>query len=184
VEVEDGLQTPEQDQQFAAAVDATLTDPRSWAGLGQVTLARIDTGEPTFRISLTSATTVRSPELCGWEVPLEASCYNRWVKRVLVNNARWVRGAMAYGTDLGAYRTYAINHEVGHALGFRHEACPEGGAAAPVMMQQSWSTSNDALHLVDPGTIPADGKSCLANPYPRPDAGAASAASSASPAAG
>jgi Protein of unknown function (DUF3152) len=170
IEVEDGMQTPEQDRAFAGVVDATLADPRSWIGLGQLTLARIDTGEPTFRISLTSAMTIRSPDLCGWDVPLEASCYNRWAQRVLVNDARWIRGAMAYGTDVGAYRTYAINHEVGHALGYRHEPCPENGAPAPVMMQQSWSTADNDLNLLDPDTIPADGKICVANPYPRPDA--------------
>ena len=38
------------------------------------------------------------------------------------------------------------------------------------MMQQSWSTADNDLHLLDPDTIPADGKICVANPYPRPDA--------------
>ena len=126
---------------------------------------------------------VRTPDLCGFEVPLEASCYNRWAARVLINEARWVRGAMAYGTDLAGYRTYAINHEVGHALGYRHESCPADGAPAPVMMQQSWSTADDDLHLLDTQTIPADGHACVANPYPRPGP-AASAAVAASTAAG
>ena len=101
--------------------------------------------------------TIRAPASCGWDVPLEASCYNGWADRVMINDARWVRGAMAYDGDLDAYRAYAINHEVGHALGIRHEPCPASGAPAPVMMQQSWSTSNDDLHLLDPQTIPADG---------------------------
>jgi len=170
IEVEDGLQTPEQDQEFAAAVDATLADPRSWIGGGQFSLTRIDTGDPDFRISLTSQLTVRSPDECGWEVPLEASCFNGWAGRVLINDARWVRGAMSFNGDITAYRSYAVNHEVGHALGMRHQPCPANGAPAPVMMQQSWSTSDDDLSILDPQTIPHDGNICVANPYPFPDA--------------
>ena len=177
IEVEDGLQAPEQDQAFAAAVDVTLSDPRSWIGGGQVSLTRIDAGEPDFRISLTSQMTIRSPDECGWEVPLEASCFNGRVGRVFINDARWVRGAMSYGGDITSYRSYAVNHEVGHALGKRHEPCPGTGQPAPVMMQQSWSTSDDDLSILDPQTIPQDGKVCVANPYPFPDAAAVSPAS-------
>jgi hypothetical protein len=168
IEVEDGLQTPEEDQLFAAEVDATLADPRSWIGGGAVSLARIDSGEPDFRISLTSQLTIRGS--CGWEVPLEASCYNGWAGRVFINDARWVRGAMSFNGDLAAYRAYAVNHEVGHALGNGHQPCPAQGAPAPVMMQQSWSTSDDDLSLLDPQRIPRDGNVCLANPYPYPAA--------------
>jgi hypothetical protein len=177
VEVEDGLQSAEADQAFAAAVDTTLADPRSWIGGGQVSLHRVDTGDPSFRVSLTSQMTIRSPDLCGWDVPLEASCFNGWQGRVLINDARWVRGAISYGTDVQSYRAYAVNHEVGHALGFSHQPCPDNGAPAPVMMQQSWSTADNDLHLLNPDTIPADGKVCMANPYPFPGAAQASATS-------
>ncbi|HYN73903.1 MAG TPA: DUF3152 domain-containing protein [Nakamurella sp.] len=177
VEVEDGLQSAEADQAFAAAVDTTLADPRSWIGGGQVSLHRVDTGDPSFRVSLTSQMTIRSPDLCGWDVPLEASCFNGWQGRVLINDARWVRGAISYGTDVQSYRAYAVNHEVGHALGFSHQPCQDNGAPAPVMMQQSWSTADNDLHLLDPDTIPADGKVCVANPYPFPGAAQASATS-------
>lgn len=176
IEVEDGMQTPEEDQAFAAEVDAALADPRSWIGGGLVSLARIDTGDPDFRISLTSQMTIRAADKCGWDVPLEASCYNGWAGRVFLNDARWVRGAMSFNGDLTSYRAYAINHEVGHALGQGHQPCPAQGALAPVMMQQSWSTSDDDLSLLDPQRIPRDGNVCAANAYPYPDAVTASAA--------
>jgi len=44
-------------------------------------------------------------------------------------------------------------------------------------MQQSWSTANDDLTVLNPQLIPADGKVCLPNPYPFPDAAPASTAS-------
>lgn len=169
VEVEDGLPA-DLDEQFAQVVTATLADPRSWIGDGQVSFTRVDNGDPDIRISLTSQHTVRSPGNCGWDIPLEASCFNGWMGRVLINDARWVRGAVAYNGDLDAYRAYAINHEVGHALGNKHQPCPGNGDPAPVMMQQSWSTSDDDLALLDPQTIPADGNVCVPNPFPFPNA--------------
>ena len=47
------------------------------------------------------------------------------------------------------------------------------------MMQQSWSTSDDDLSLLDPQTIPRDGNTCLANPYPYPGAPTAAPATAA-----
>lgn len=166
IEVEDGLQDPALDQEFAAKVDGTLADPRSWIASGKYTLQRIDTGEPDFRVALTSQLTTRS--VCGWTIQLESSCYFRGDNRVVINDARWSRGAVSYHGDLGSYRTYAINHEVGHALGYQHQPCGENQGLAPVMMQQSWSTSNDELAALDPQTIPADGAVCNYNPYPYP----------------
>jgi hypothetical protein len=173
VEVEDGLQPVEDDQAFAATVDAALGDPRSWTGGGRFQLQRVDTGTPSFRVSLTSQLTIRAPHLCGWEIALEASCYNRWAdQRVMINDARWIRGATAYAGDLATYRVYAINHEVGHALGHGHQPCRQTGAPAPIMMQQSWGIANNDLNPLNPDLIPADGHACQANPYPFPAASA------------
>lgn len=168
IEVEDGIEDAAADQDFAALVDAALADRRSWIGSGQFQLQRVDAGTPSFRISLTSQLTVRNNTLCGWDIHYEASCYARDVRRVAINDARWARGAMSFDGDRAAYRIYAVNHEVGHALGFSHRPCPVAGGPAPVMMQQSWSTADNDLALLNPQLIPMDGKVCRPNSYPYP----------------
>jgi hypothetical protein len=108
IEVEDGIQNAADDQAFATAVVATLSDSRSWVGGGKFTLQRVDKGDPDFRISLTSQMTARESQYCGWDIPLEASCYNHAVGRVLINDARWVRGAVPFNGDLGSVTLWDI----------------------------------------------------------------------------
>lgn len=145
---------------FAALVQRTLADPKSWSGHG-VRLQRVDSGLINFHVSLTSSMTVR--KYCGYDIPVETSCYategtaGLAVNRVVLNVARWVRGAGPYAGDLNAYRIYMINHEDGHALTRRHaHQCLPGGLA-PVMMQQTVGL-----------TSAADGRHCGANPWPYP----------------
>jgi hypothetical protein len=171
VEVEDGITIPEGEQAFATAVDATLSDPRSWIGSGQLAVRRIDTGVPDFRVSLTAQGTARGQ--CGYSIRYDASCWKSDIGRVLINGARWVRGAGAFDGQLGLYRQYAINHEVGHVFNNPHVPCPVNGGLAPVMMQQTFGTANDYLAQLTEenpqGTqIPRDGKTCAPNAWPYP----------------
>lgn len=174
VEVEDGIDTTSfgGDNGFAEMVSKTLGNPKSWTNNPQFAFTRVADGEPDFRVSLTSPMTAR--EGCGYEIPIEASCYNPSYgpdgqPRVFINEARWVRGAVPFQGDVGSYRQYLINHEVGHAIGYqRHEGCDEAGELAPVMMQQTFSTANDDAAKFDPDTVKADGKSCRFNPWPYP----------------
>lgn len=167
VEVEDGMDTSSLggDESFARRVEQTLADPRGWTGEGGFAFRRIDSGEPDFRVMLTSQLTVRG--VCGYSLGLEVSC--RVGEQVIINTARWVRGGVAFGGDLESYRQYVINHEVGHAINFGHEPCAEDGDLAPVMMQQTFSTANDDIaRIVPQGVVEPDGAECRSNPWPFP----------------
>jgi hypothetical protein len=133
VEVEKGLKIDPAG--FARRVQRVLSDRRGWGAGGRIAFKRVDSPPASFRVALaTPATTNR---LCAPMVTAgRFSCHQRG--RAVLNSMRWIKGAAAYGDDLDGYRTYLINHEVGHALGHSwHRACPEPGALAPVMMQQT-----------------------------------------------
>lgn len=170
IAIEDGVKPEDyngDDAAFARTVEGFLSDPRSWVGTKTVALQRVEANQnPDFTIALTSTKTTHT--LCGKEIPYETSCWHPQTKRVIINTARWVRGAMVYSRDLAGYRNYVINHEVGHALGSGHAPCAENGAPAPVMMQQTFGVSNDFVSLLNAGqdVVPSDGKVCTPNAFP------------------
>ena len=170
VEIENGVDTSGfgGDDSVAHMVEATLANPKSWTHDPRFGFRRIDSGEPDFRVSLTSRATTESA--CGFDIPIDSSCYNSDLGRVVLSEVRWVRGALSFEGDIGSYRQYQINHEVGHAIGYqRHEGCAEDGQLAPVMMQQTFGTRNDDIAALDPqGVVPKDGKKCRFNPWPYP----------------
>ena len=147
VEVEDGI--PIDPAAFAAAVDATLADPRGWTAPGDVSLQRVGPAEdPSFRVRLATPATVDAH--CA---PLQTngiySC--RQGADVMINVRRWLQGAEESHLSLADYRHYVISHEVGHALGHGHVGCPAPGAIAPVMLQQTKGLAG-----------------CVPNPWPYP----------------
>ncbi|WP_330270437.1 DUF3152 domain-containing protein [Lentzea sp. NBC_00516] len=166
VEIENGITVDE--QAFAAFVDATLGDPRGWTAGGARSVQRVS-GAASVRVRLTSQQTARN--VCGYEIPVDVSC--RDGNFVFLSAARWIRGAVAFLPDLNAYRTYMVNHEVGHAFGQGHQPCGVAGGPAPVMMQQTFSVSNDEIVRITNGVsqgvfIPQDGKVCTPNGWPYP----------------
>ena len=148
VEVEDGINVD--GAGFAAAVEATLADPRGWGAGGELSFQRVDGGDYDFRVSLVSPVNVES--FCpGVGTGGYTSC--RYGERAVINLARWETAVPDYQGDVATYRQYVVNHEVGHALGNGHEPCPGSGELAPVMQQQ---------------TLGLDG--CVKNAWPFPNA--------------
>lgn len=146
IEIDEGL--PVDAEEFSKAVSAILNDPRGW-GRNFVQVA--DPAKADTRMVLASPNLV--DELCA---PLKTmgktSCNNNG--RTVINIERWAYGSTEFlqsGGSLEDYRTYVINHEMGHALGHGHEDCTSIGAPAPVMQQQI-----------------LDMKGCKTNPWPNP----------------
>jgi len=135
VEVETGI--GESAPAFAAAVDATLDDPSSWAGQGRWSVQRVSGDHADFVIRLaTSATVGEVCEAAGVRDGAYTSC--RTGKLVMINLDRWLSAVPEYRGDVALYRRYVINHEMGHGLGFGHQLCPGPGRPAPVMQQQTY----------------------------------------------
>lgn len=111
-----------------------LADERGWTATEDVTFEQVaDPAAAEFTVSIASPPT--ADQLC-----LPARTQGIWSCRVgpevVLNSDRWIHMTPTY-SEIGEYRAYMVNHEVGHFLGHGHESCGGEGLAAPVMMQQS-----------------------------------------------
>ncbi|WP_240762411.1 DUF3152 domain-containing protein [Micromonospora sp. HM134] len=141
---------------FSDQVQAALAGPGSWVDGGRLRLRRVPGNAPAdFTVQLATRST--AGRLCragGVDIRVGGVPYTscRAPGKVIINLDRWrtsVPHFVRAGVPLPVYRTYVVNHEVGHQLGHRHEGCPGVGRPAPVMQQQS-------LFL----------RGCTANPWP------------------
>jgi Protein of unknown function (DUF3152) len=136
---------------FTALAERILSDERGWTGGGDWALQRVTRRDADIRVVLATPRTV--DRLCaraGLDTHGEVSCWNGRFAAININ--RWNSGAEGFAGPLHVYRKYVLNHEVGHGLGYHHEACPRPGARAPVMQQQTYAT-----------------RPCRANGWPAPD---------------
>lgn len=135
VESENGSNEPP--AVFAAAVDATLADPRGWTAAGEWSFRRVSSGPVDFVVRLATPDTVdRVCSAAGLDTAGYVSC--RTGQFVMINLARWELAVPEYNGNIALYRNYVINHEVGHRLGHGHELCPGAGRPAPIMQQQTY----------------------------------------------
>jgi hypothetical protein len=138
VEVESAITSISTDE-FAAEVEDRLMDHRSWGNKDGRALQRVSTGKADFRVTLAKPNTVDRlcyPRTTGGFV----SCFEGG--RAVINLQRWRHGAPDFPT-LRQYRTYLINHEVGHGLAKGHWFCPAEGGAGKLMMQQTYTMADN-----------------------------------------
>ncbi|GAA2465919.1 hypothetical protein GCM10010405_58020 [Streptomyces macrosporus] len=159
VDVEKGL--PLDGELFAEAVHRTLNDDRSWSRGGARAFERVS-GDDDADFVITLASPATTAEWCaksGLDTTVDnVSCDSAATERVMINAYRWARGSETFGPErIRQYREMLINHEVGHRLGKDHVGCPEDGALAPVMMQQT-------------KYLTTDGATCRPNAWPFPNA--------------
>ncbi|MCG5435055.1 DUF3152 domain-containing protein [Micromonospora foliorum] len=130
--------------EFAQAVQVALAGPGSWVDSGRLRLQQVPGAAPRdFTVYLATART--AGRMCaegGVDIRIGGRPYTscRAPGQVIINLDRWrlsVPHFVSAGVPLTVYRTYVVNHEVGHQLGHRHERCPGAGRPAPVMMQQT-----------------------------------------------
>lgn len=130
VELNSGLSV----QDTLDEVLSVLGDYRGWTGPGALAFQHVASDEPDLTILLAKPASVDA--FCA---PLDTegyySCRNGG--RAILNIERWKAGVPHWTASLAEYRAYLINHEVGHFLGMGHVRCPQAGAPAPVMQQQS-----------------------------------------------
>lgn len=129
---------------FAAQVEATLGDERSWTGGGRLRLQRVG-GQDAYDFTVYLATRTTAGRMCargGVNITVGGRPYTscRTGGRAIINLDRWMLSAKPFTSakvPLNTYRQYVINHEVGHELGKHHQGCPRAGGPAPVMVQQT-----------------------------------------------
>ncbi|SIN22044.1 DUF3152 domain-containing protein [Micromonospora cremea] len=129
---------------FGRAVQTALAGPGSWVDSGRLRLQQVPGGAARdFTVYLATART--ASRMCadgGVDIRVGGRPYTscRAPGKVIINLDRWrlsVPHFVSARVPLAVYRTYVVNHEVGHQLGHRHERCPGAGRPAPVMMQQT-----------------------------------------------
>ena len=141
VAVETG--TPIPVGEFAALVDRTLGDPRSWIAGNNVRLQRVPGGSTGVNFTVLLVTPGTAEKLClavGLDIVLHGEPYSSCQSgsRAVINISRYLKAVPNYGAPVSDYDQYAVNHEVGHILGHDHELCPGNGQPAPVMQQQTF----------------------------------------------
>lgn len=140
---------------LAVVVRDTLHDRRGWEREDGVRFVHVPQWQVAAGTRVDVRVTLASPDttdrLCApMTTAGRVSCWHDG--RAVLNSRRWLTGAPSYAGRLARYRTYLVNHEVGHGLGHGHEECAGRGSRAPVMMQQTLGLG-----------------SCWAWPYPQGD---------------
>ena len=129
-------------------VESVLTDKRGWLRMGyKFRLVyekgdekgdgeRVHTREVDFVIMFVTGSYIE--KVCKFS---GLSCADINKKIIYMNIDNWRSGKRLSGLNKEDYRTYMINHEVGHILGRGHNKPGKPGTRVPVMVQQTLGIS-------------------------------------------
>lgn len=131
VMVEEGLE--EEASVLTEMADEVLNHPEGWRAAG-FQFEQVEQGQD---ISIVLANPRTVDALCA-PIPTGSVLSCAAYRRANLNVWRWRQGAQTWdGEGIEGYRSYLINHEVGHLLGMGHVKCPAPGTPAPVMLPQT-----------------------------------------------
>lgn len=116
----------------------TLNDKRGWRRMGY-TFQENETDNFNFDFVIYFTTNNYIEKVCNFT---GLSCADTSSNIIYINTENWRRGSKLSGLNKDDYRTYIINHEVGHLLGRDHSTCGKGGTRVPVMVQQTLGIGN------------------------------------------
>lgn len=125
VAIEDGINYPI--NLFKKYIKSILSDSRSWC----VNFIE-DKINPDFCIILSKRETIIN--ICNL---VDLSCADFMKNIIYINYNNWINGSKLSKLTLDDYRTYVINHEVGHILGIHTHFNPRKGCKTPVMNQST-----------------------------------------------
>lgn len=125
-------------------IKSVLEDTRGWKSLGynfiyiDINNKNNNNKHPTdFVIYFTSSQYVK--KICN---DSRLSCANMENFEIYFNIDRWRYGSKLSKLKIDDYRTYVINHEVGHIIGRDHDKCKGRNFKVPVMVQQTLGIGN------------------------------------------
>lgn len=112
-----------------------LNDRRGWKRLGY----NFEYKEKNAKFRIKIVNEEKIVKICKFS---GLSCADMTRKIIYINIKRWRRGSKRSKLSLDEYRTYVLNHEIGHLLGRGHVTCIKNNVKVPVMVQQTLGIGN------------------------------------------
>lgn len=117
-------------------IQSVLTNKRGWKKFGYNFKYIAFSKNVNFTFYFTSEETIQ--KICNLS---GLSCADLNSNIIYINANNWRNGSTKSKLSLDDYRTYVINHEVGHIIGKSHVTC-SGFNKVPVMVQQTLGIGN------------------------------------------